>query len=135
MRPHTAEACSAPACLSLPQVYFPNIYDIKYLMKFCDSLHGGLNRLAETLEVERIGPQHQVHALLGYCVGCGWVGGWVGSWSACARGWLARRPAARGRSASARHDRRPRAARTTRWRQLLFFCAPAGGRAGTHCLL
>ena len=28
-------------------------------MKFCGSLHGGLNKLAETLEVERIGPQHQ----------------------------------------------------------------------------
>ena len=28
-------------------------------MKFCDSLHGGLNKLAEVLEVDRIGPQHQ----------------------------------------------------------------------------
>lgn len=35
----------------LIQVFFPNLYDIKYLMKFCDSLHGGLNRLAEVLEV------------------------------------------------------------------------------------
>lgn len=43
----------------LLQLYFPTLYDIKYLMKFCDNLHGGLNRLAETLEVERIGPQHQ----------------------------------------------------------------------------
>jgi len=40
-------------------LYFPALYDIKYLMKFCGSLHGGLNKLAETLEVERIGPQHQ----------------------------------------------------------------------------
>lgn len=40
-------------------LYFPNIFDIKYLMKFCDSLHGGLNKLAETLDVQRIGPQHQ----------------------------------------------------------------------------
>ena len=41
------------------------MYDIKYLMKFCDNLHGGLNKLAEVLQVERIGPQHQVvnHAL------------------------------------------------------------------------
>lgn len=31
----------------------------RYLMKFTDSLHGGLNKLAELLEVERIGPQHQ----------------------------------------------------------------------------
>ena len=56
-------------CRSLPaneteffkllNIYFPKLYDIKYLMKFCDNLHGGLNRLAETLEVERIGPQHQ----------------------------------------------------------------------------
>ena len=29
-------------------------------MKFCDNLHGGLNKLAETLDVVRIGPQHQV---------------------------------------------------------------------------
>jgi len=43
----------------LMQIYFPCIYDIKYLMKFCDSLHGGLSRLAELLNVERIGPQHQ----------------------------------------------------------------------------
>ena len=66
-------------------LYFPVIYDMKYLMKFCDSLHGGLQKLAEArrcrltraaqrtaadvaaclflalqvLEVERIGPQHQ----------------------------------------------------------------------------
>lgn len=37
------------------RTYFPKVYDIKYLMKFCDNLHGGLNRLAEILEVERIG--------------------------------------------------------------------------------
>lgn len=46
-------------CLLL-QIYFPNIYDIKYLMKFCGNLHGGLNKLAESLEVKRLGPQHQV---------------------------------------------------------------------------
>ena len=28
-------------------LYFPVIYDMKYLMKFCDSLHGGLQKLAE----------------------------------------------------------------------------------------
>jgi hypothetical protein len=39
----------------LMRTYFPKVYDIKYLMKFCDNLHGGLNRLAEILEVERIG--------------------------------------------------------------------------------
>ena len=42
------------------QIYFPTVYDIKYLMKFCDNLHGGLNKLAEVLQVERLGPQHQV---------------------------------------------------------------------------
>mmetsp|Transcript_25695 Transcript_25695/g.35478 ORF Transcript_25695/g.35478 Transcript_25695/m.35478 type:complete len:286 (-) Transcript_25695:15-872(-) len=41
------------------KLYFPQIYDMKYLMKFCGSLHGGLNKLAEQLEVARIGPQHQ----------------------------------------------------------------------------
>lgn len=41
-------------------MYFPSVYDIKYLMKFCDNLHGGLNKLAECLDVNRIGPQHQV---------------------------------------------------------------------------
>ena len=41
------------------RVYFPTIYDIKYLMKFCNNLHGGLNRLAEILEVERFGSCHQ----------------------------------------------------------------------------
>eukprot|EP00250_Pteridium_aquilinum_P015218 c22454_g2_i1 orf=91-918(-) len=44
---------------NLLRVYFPTIYDIKYLMKFCNNLHGGLNRLAETLEVERFGSCHQ----------------------------------------------------------------------------
>jgi CCR4-NOT transcription complex subunit 7/8 len=35
----------------LLNIYFPNIFDIKYLMRFCDNLHGGLNKLAEMLEV------------------------------------------------------------------------------------
>lgn len=42
-----------------PQIYFPVVFDIKYLMKFCNNLHGGLSKLAELLDVERIGPQHQ----------------------------------------------------------------------------
>lgn len=56
-------------CRSLPDmqagffelinVYFPMVYDIKHLMKFCNSLHGGLNKLAELLEVERVGVCHQ----------------------------------------------------------------------------
>ncbi|GAA0146078.1 mRNA polyadenylation factor [Lithospermum erythrorhizon] len=43
----------------LIKIYFPIVYDIKHLMKFCNSLHGGLNKLAEILEVERIGICHQ----------------------------------------------------------------------------
>jgi CCR4-NOT transcription complex subunit 7/8 len=44
----------------LLKTYFPNVFDIKYLMKFCEGgLHGGLNKIAETLDVQRIGPQHQ----------------------------------------------------------------------------
>lgn len=31
----------------------------QYLMASCDSLKGGLNKLAEDLEVERVGPMHQ----------------------------------------------------------------------------
>merc|ERR1719511_485052 len=41
------------------KIYFPNIYDVKYLMKSCKNLKGGLQEVAEMLEVERIGPQHQ----------------------------------------------------------------------------
>lgn len=44
---------------NLINMYFPMVYDIKHLMKFCNSLHGGLNKLAELLEVERIGVCHQ----------------------------------------------------------------------------
>jgi len=43
----------------LLNIFFPNVFDMKYLMKFCDNLHGGLNKLAEQLDVQRIGPQHQ----------------------------------------------------------------------------
>lgn len=41
------------------QLYFPQVYDVKYLMKSCENLKGGLNKLAEDLEVERVGPEHQ----------------------------------------------------------------------------
>lgn len=44
---------------TLINAYFPVVYDIKHLMKFCNSLHGGLNKLAELLEVKRIGISHQ----------------------------------------------------------------------------
>jgi len=41
------------------KLYFPNIYDVKYLMKSCKNLKGGLQEVADALEVTRIGPQHQ----------------------------------------------------------------------------
>ncbi|KAL0397141.1 UNVERIFIED_CONTAM: putative CCR4-associated factor 16 [Sesamum calycinum] len=44
---------------TLINMYFPVLYDIKHLMKFSNSLHGGLNKLAELLEVERVGVCHQ----------------------------------------------------------------------------
>ncbi|RZR70855.1 hypothetical protein BHM03_00001940 [Ensete ventricosum] len=44
---------------NLIKIYFPTVYDIKHLMKFCNSLHGGLNKLAELLDVERVGICHQ----------------------------------------------------------------------------
>eukprot|EP00882_Tetradesmus_deserticola_P004121 GHRQ01004352.1.p1 GENE.GHRQ01004352.1~~GHRQ01004352.1.p1 ORF type:complete len:284 (+),score=120.43 GHRQ01004352.1:286-1137(+) len=43
----------------LLNLYFPNVFDMKYLMKFCNNLHGGLKKLAELLAVQRIGPEHQ----------------------------------------------------------------------------
>ncbi|CAG0916154.1 unnamed protein product [Notodromas monacha] len=41
------------------RLFFPNIYDVKYLMKSVKKLKGGLQEVAEQLELERIGPQHQ----------------------------------------------------------------------------
>ncbi|XP_015785076.1 CCR4-NOT transcription complex subunit 7 isoform X3 [Tetranychus urticae] len=43
----------------LLRLYFPSIYDIKYLMKSCKNLKGGLQEVADQLELQRIGPQHQ----------------------------------------------------------------------------
>lgn len=44
---------------TLIKMYFPNLYDIKHLMRFCDGLHGGLNKVAAILGVKRIGVSHQ----------------------------------------------------------------------------
>ncbi|XP_068963586.1 CCR4-NOT transcription complex subunit 7-like [Petaurus breviceps papuanus] len=41
------------------RLFFPVIYDIKYLMKSCKNLRGGLQEVATQLELERIGSQHQ----------------------------------------------------------------------------
>lgn len=43
----------------LLRTFFPCVYDIKYLMKSCENLKGGLQKVAEELQIERIGPQHQ----------------------------------------------------------------------------
>lgn len=40
-------------------VFFPSLYDIKFLMKSCRNLKGGLQDIAEELGIQRIGPQHQ----------------------------------------------------------------------------
>ena len=37
------------------RIFFPSIYDVKYLMKSCKSLKGGLQEVADQLELERIG--------------------------------------------------------------------------------
>jgi len=39
--------------------FFPNVYDVKHMTNDFSQLKGGLNKLADILEVERYGPQHQ----------------------------------------------------------------------------
>jgi len=43
----------------LLKIYFPTIYDIKYMTSLCDGHFGGLQRLADDLGCPRIGPEHQ----------------------------------------------------------------------------
>ena len=45
----------------LLKIYFPNIYDIKYMCSLLDGhqFHGGLQKLGDDLSCERLGPEHQ----------------------------------------------------------------------------
>lgn len=45
--------------MDLLYIYFPCIFDIKFMMTAVEGMHGGLNSLADTLKVERLGPMHQ----------------------------------------------------------------------------
>jgi len=42
----------------LLRAFFPAFYDVKFVMKYCDALNGGLDKIAEILKIERIGPSH-----------------------------------------------------------------------------
>ena len=41
------------------KIYFPNAYDIKYLIKENEIYKGGLNKIAKELNIERHGEVHQ----------------------------------------------------------------------------
>eukprot|EP00835_Amoeboradix_gromovi_P004988 NODE_429_length_8748_cov_0.280148.p5 type:complete len:262 gc:universal NODE_429_length_8748_cov_0.280148:6862-6077(-) len=41
------------------KIFFPNFYDIKYLMRYCKNLKGGLQDLGDEIKIPRVGIQHQ----------------------------------------------------------------------------
>ena len=47
--------------LRLVRVFFGDrVFDVKHLMRFCSNLHGGLNRVCQSLKVEHaLGKSHQ----------------------------------------------------------------------------
>lgn len=45
--------------LKILQIFFPRFFDIKYLMKSCKTLKGGLQDVADDLGVSRVGIKHQ----------------------------------------------------------------------------
>ena len=45
--------------LELLKIYFPNAYDIKYLIKYNEIYKGGLSKIAKELNIERKGEVHQ----------------------------------------------------------------------------
>uniref|UniRef100_J3MTC8 poly(A)-specific ribonuclease n=2 Tax=Oryza brachyantha TaxID=4533 RepID=J3MTC8_ORYBR len=58
------------AFFDLIRIFFPVVYDIKHLMKFCGSLHGGLSKLGELLEIKRVGICHQAGSDSLLTLGC-----------------------------------------------------------------
>ncbi|KAJ1406952.1 CCR4-associated factor [Ochromonadaceae sp. CCMP2298] len=48
-----------PQFLDMLTTFFPCIYDVKYMMTAVEGMHGGLSSLADTLQINRIGPMHQ----------------------------------------------------------------------------
>ncbi len=41
------------------KLYFPTIYDIKFMTSLCDGHFGGLQKLADALKCQRVGAEHQ----------------------------------------------------------------------------